>query len=108
MRRREIVYLLGGVLAIAPLAAWAQESKRIYRIGVISRSPRMAINYVAFFDELQKLGLVEGQNLIVDARGFAARSEQFPELALALVDSHIDALVCGGDLAIRAAQQSHR
>ncbi len=104
MRRREFVYLLGGVAAVAPLAAWAEESKRTYRIGVITRSPRMGINYVAFFDELQKLGFVEGQNLIVDARGFAARSEQFPELALALVDSHVDALVCGGDLAIRAAQ----
>jgi putative tryptophan/tyrosine transport system substrate-binding protein len=105
MRRREFVNLLGGAVALAPLAAWAQEFKRTYRIGVITRSPRMAINYVAFFDELQRLGFVEGQNLIVDARGFAARSEQFPELALALVDSHVDALVCGGDLAIRAAQQ---
>ena len=92
-------------MAVAPLAAWAQESKRAYRIGVITFSPRMAINYVAFFDELQKLGFVEGENLIVDARGFAARSEQFSELALALVGSHVDALVCGGDLAIRAAQQ---
>jgi putative tryptophan/tyrosine transport system substrate-binding protein len=105
MRRREFVYLFGGVIAVTPLAAWAQESKRTYRIGVITLLPRMAINYVAFFDELQKLGFVEGQNLIVDARGFAARSEQFSELALALVDSHVDALVCGGDLAIRAAQQ---
>jgi ABC-type uncharacterized transport system substrate-binding protein len=106
MRRREFVNLLGGaVVVVAPLAAWAQEFKRTYRIGVITRSPRMAKNYVAFFDELQRLGFVEGQNLIVDARGFAARSEQFPELALALVDSHVDALVCGGDLAIRAAQQ---
>jgi putative tryptophan/tyrosine transport system substrate-binding protein len=105
MRRREFVNLFGGVAAVALLAAWAQEFKRTYHIGVITLNARMAVNYVAFFDELQKLGLVEGQNLIVDARGFAARSEQFPELALALIDSHVDALVCGGDLAIRAAQQ---
>jgi putative ABC transport system substrate-binding protein len=106
MRRREFITLLSGAAAIWPLAASAQEFKRTYRIGVITRSPRMAVNYVAFFDELQRLGFVEGQNLIVDARGFAARSEQFSELALALVGSNVDAFVCGGDLAIRAAQQA--
>jgi hypothetical protein len=57
------------------------------------------------FGELQNLRLREGQNLVVDSRGFAARSEQFSELALALAASRIDALVCGGELAIRAAQQ---
>jgi putative ABC transport system substrate-binding protein len=106
MRRREFIALIGGSVTAWPLAARAQEFKRTYRIGVITRSPRMAVNYVAFFDELQRLGFVEGQNLIVDARGFAARSEQFSELALALASSNVDALVCGGDLAIRAAQQA--
>jgi putative ABC transport system substrate-binding protein len=106
VRRRDFINLLSSVVVFGPVAASAQEFKRNYRIGVITRSPRMAVNYVAFFDELQKLGLVEGQNLNVDARGFAARSEQFPELALALVNSNVDALVCGGDLAIRAAQQA--
>lgn len=106
MRRREFITLLSCAAANWPRAAWAQEFKRTYRIGVITRSPRMAVNYVAFFDELQRLDFVEGQNLIVDARGFAARSEQFSELALALVGSNVDAFVCGGDLAIRAAQQA--
>jgi len=106
MRRREFITLLSGAAATWPLAAWAQEFKRTYRIGVITRSPRMAVNYVAFFDELQRLGFVEGQNLIVDARGFAARSEQFSELALALAGSNVDAFVCGGDLPIRACQQA--
>ena len=106
MRRREFLGVLGSAVALAPVALLAQEPERIYRIGVMTRSPRMAVNYVAFFDELRRLGFVEGQNLIVDARGFAVRSEQFPDLALALVNSSIDAFVCGGDLAIRAAQQA--
>jgi putative ABC transport system substrate-binding protein len=106
MRRREFIAAIGSAAIFRPFAARAQESNRTYRIGVISRSPRMSVNYVAFFDELQKLGFIEGQNLAVDARGFAARSEQFSELALALVNSNVDALVCGGDLAIRAAQQA--
>jgi putative ABC transport system substrate-binding protein len=104
VRRREFVRLLCSAVAIAPFAAWAQEANRTYHIGVITRSPRLGINYVAFFDELQRLGFIEGQNLIVDSRGFAARSEQFSELALSLFNSGIEAFVCGGDLAIRAAQ----
>jgi putative tryptophan/tyrosine transport system substrate-binding protein len=106
LKRREFIALIGGATLGCPLAASAQESGRSYRIGVITRSPRMGTNYVAFFDELRRQGFVEGQNLAVDARGFAARSEQFPELAAALVNSGIDALVCGGAAAIRAAQHA--
>jgi putative ABC transport system substrate-binding protein len=106
MRRREFIALIGGATTTWPVAAWAQEFKRTYRIGVITNSPRMGVNYVAFFDELRRSGFVEGQNLIVDDRGFAARSERFSELALALAASNIDAFVCGGDLAIRACQQA--
>src|SRR5271166_4686262 len=96
-RRQFITLIAGGVGAFLPTFVWAQEAGRTYHIGVIARSPRMAVNYVAFFDELRRLGFVEGQNLAVDARGFAARSEQFPELAAALVNSGVDALVCGGN-----------
>jgi putative ABC transport system substrate-binding protein len=106
LKRREVIAILSGVGVVIPLAAWTQEAGRTYHIGVMTRSPRMAVNYVAFFDELRRLGFVEGQNLAVDARGFAARSEQFPELARALVSSGVDALVCGGDAAIRAAQHA--
>jgi ABC-type uncharacterized transport system substrate-binding protein len=104
--RRAFVTLIGTTVVLAPVALSAQEARRSYRIGVMTRSPRMAVNYVAFFDELRRLGFIEGQNLFVDARGFAARSEQFPELADALVKSAVDALVCGGDAAFRAAQRA--
>jgi putative ABC transport system substrate-binding protein len=106
MKRREFITLLSGATLLAPLAASAQEAGRTYRIAVMTRSPRTAVNYVAFFDELHKQGFVEGQNLAVDARGFAAHSEQFLELAMELVKSNLDALVCGADAAIRAAQQA--
>jgi len=105
-RRQFITLIAGGAGTLLPMLVWAQEAGRTYHIGVITRSPRMAVNYVAFFDGLRRLGFVEGQNLAVDARGFAAHSEQFPELAAALVNSGVDALVCGGDAAIRAAQHA--
>jgi putative ABC transport system substrate-binding protein len=106
LRRRQFITLLGGAAVAWSISTLAQDAGRTYRIAILSRSPRSAVNYVAFFDELRKLGFVEGQNLAVDTRGFGASSEQFPELAMELVKSNLDVLVCGSDAAIRAAQQA--
>src|SRR5258708_681293 len=103
---RRTVLLQGGALLLAPLAASAQEGKRSYRIGVLTPAPRRSPNYVALFDELRKFGLAEGENLFVVGRGFASRSEQFPEFATELAAAEVDAILCGGDDAIRAAQKA--
>src|SRR5262249_49095392 len=57
-----------------------------------------------FYDELRRLGFVEGQNLIVDSRGYAVRTEQFPAVAAELVKAQVDAILAGGAAAARAAQ----
>jgi len=38
---------------------------------------------MAFLDELRRYGFVEGQNLIVDQRGFSTDYNKFPEVAAA-------------------------
>ena len=107
MRRRDFIKAIAGsILPTGQPAARAQDADRIYRIAVLSLEPRTAANYVAFFDELRKLGFEEGRNLVVDGRGFDARSDQFPDLAATAVMSHVDALVCGGTAGIRAAQRA--
>jgi putative tryptophan/tyrosine transport system substrate-binding protein len=63
---------------------------------------------VAFFDELRQLGIVEGQQLTVDPRGFKVRESQFPALAIELVASGVSAILTGGDAATRAAQAATR
>src|SRR5260370_32681234 len=105
LTRRRIL-LQAGALLLAPLAASAQEAKRSYRIGIMTPAPRQSPNYVALFDELRKYGFAEGENLLVVGRGFASRSEQFPEFALELAAAGVDAILCGGDDAIRAARQA--
>jgi putative tryptophan/tyrosine transport system substrate-binding protein len=59
---------------------------------------------VPWFDELGRLGFVEGRNLAVDRRGFGAAYDQFATLAADLAGSGVDAIICGGDAATRAAQ----
>jgi putative ABC transport system substrate-binding protein len=104
MRRRAFITLVGGA-AVWPLAAQAQEAGRSYRLGIFSSTPRADPGHDAFFDELRRNGFVEGQNLMVDARGFGLLKEQFAEIAATLARSNPDAIQCsGGDPAMRALQ----
>jgi putative tryptophan/tyrosine transport system substrate-binding protein len=107
MKRREFITLLGRAAVAWPLAAGAQEPGRTYRLGGgLTPSPRDAPHYAALFDELRRLGFIEGQNLTIDWRGYELRTEQFPETALELVKAKSDVIFCAGDVAVRAAQQA--
>jgi putative ABC transport system substrate-binding protein len=105
VKRREFITLLGGTVTFSPWFADAQEG-RTYRLGVLNTQERTALAFAAFFDELRLLGFIEGKNLIVDGRGFGARTEQFPALAVELAQAKVDAIVCGGPAATRAAQRA--
>ena len=99
------ISLVVGTLAL-PLAGHAQEPGRIYRLGGLFAGPRDAPQHVAFFDELRRVGFVLGQNLDVHARGYGLRTDGFPDIARELVNAKVDVILCGGDAAIRAAQQA--
>jgi putative tryptophan/tyrosine transport system substrate-binding protein len=105
LRRREFIALVGGAIAW-PLAARAQEAARNYRVGGLTPSARDAPHYVALFDELRRLGFIEGQNLGIDGRGYGVPNDQFVEIAVELVKTGIDAFFCAGDAATRAAQSA--
>jgi putative tryptophan/tyrosine transport system substrate-binding protein len=105
LRRRELIMLLGGAAAW-PLDVFAQEPGRTYRLGGLHQSPSDAPHQVALRDELRRTGFIEGQNLNVDWRGYGLRSEQLAEHAAEIVKVPVDVIVCGGDAAIRAAQQA--
>jgi putative ABC transport system substrate-binding protein len=72
MRRREFITLLGGVAGAWPLAARAQQTERMRRIGVLL--PATADNSTfqswvgAFFRGLTLLGWSNGRNLRVESR----------------------------------------
>jgi putative tryptophan/tyrosine transport system substrate-binding protein len=105
IKRREFITLLGGAAAW-PLAARAQEPGRIYRLGMVHSSPRAAPHHRALFEELRRLGFIEGQNLVVDLAGYGLTVEQFEQHAAELVRARVDVILAGGDAAVRAAQQA--
>lgn len=84
MRRREFIALLGSA-AVWPLAAHAQQSKKIPRLCFLtfdpgtlqSRSPR----FDAFFNTLRELGYVDGQTIAIDYLSANGRNDRFPALA---------------------------
>jgi putative tryptophan/tyrosine transport system substrate-binding protein len=105
MRRRDFITLIGGAAAW-PALARGQEAGRTYRLGCLFASPRDAPHYVALFDELQRLGFIEGQNLVIDTVGFGLSSERMEVRAADLVKAGVDVILVGGDPAVRAAQRA--
>ena len=103
MRRRDLIMLLGGAALLCTATGRAQEPGRVYRLGMLSDSPREDASIVALFDELRRLGFVEGRNLRVEGR-FAIRDEETPEVAAMLVAAGVDAIWTGGHPRTHAAQ----
>src|SRR5262245_45738491 len=97
MRRREFITLLGGAVSW-PLAAHAQQSGKVWRIGMLEMIAPTAnsSNLDSFRKGLRDLGYVEGQNLIIDYRSADGRAERFPSLATELVQLKIDLFVTRG------------
>ena len=85
MSRREFISLLGGAAAW-PLAARAQQSGRIVRIGNLSTAnPRSAPFYQSFERRLRDLGHIEGQNIVFEYRNAEGEVDRLPDLAAELV-----------------------
>jgi hypothetical protein len=105
---RLIGLVLAFSLTLLPLAARAQESGKVYKIGWLAgfpleaqgkTRPGSAVAWRAFTDGLRDLGWVENQG----------RPERYPRLAAELVVLKPDILSTGqGELAIRGTQGSHR
>jgi ABC-type uncharacterized transport system substrate-binding protein len=99
---------MGGLLA-APLAAEAQQTAKIARIGYLSSN--VAANsqlQEAFLEGLRDLGYVEGRNVVIEYRDAEGKFERLPALAAELVALKVDVIVAGGNLHALAAKQATR
>jgi putative ABC transport system substrate-binding protein len=65
MRRRDFIRLLGGAAAGLPLAARAQQTAKVHRIGLLSP---ISHGLDAFRDGLRALGYVESHSILIEHR----------------------------------------
>jgi putative ABC transport system substrate-binding protein len=110
MRRREVITLLGGAAAAWPLAARAQQVRKVWRIGFLAGAMRPtqlgSSVYAGFLRGMRELGYVEGQDFVMEWRFAEGRFELFPELAAEFVQLNADVIVLGSTNAVPAAQRA--
>lgn len=109
-RRRFIGALAGGVVS-APLAARAQPSEKVYRIGYMSIPSRQSAADLidrVFLPALRERGLVEGKNLRIEWRWAAGRPERLPGFAAELVALGVDLIVAPQSDSALAAKRATR
>jgi putative ABC transport system substrate-binding protein len=109
MRRREFITLLGGAAAW-PVAARAQQSGRMRRIGVLMSSgaddPEGQTRFAAFLQGLQERDWSVGRNVRIDTRWGAGNAELYRRYAAELVALAPDVLLAGGGIALRPLREA--
>jgi putative tryptophan/tyrosine transport system substrate-binding protein len=91
-------------------AAWAQQSAKIPRIGILELASHAASasQFKALQQGLRELGYIEGKNFILEYRFADGKLDRLPELAADLVSSKVDVIVTRSTGAIRAAMNASK
>jgi putative ABC transport system substrate-binding protein len=97
MRRREFITLVGGAAAAWPLAARAQQTNRIPRVGVLlgigENEPETKTRVKGFQQGLRDLGWFESQNIRIDYRFGAGNPDLINKYVAELVALAPDVIV---------------
>ena len=108
--RRELLIALGAYVFATPLACFAQQQGKIWRVGFLSLRSRPASlesdTFGAFSNGMRELGYVEGKNLVIEWRFADNKYERLPDLAADLVRLKVDVIVTAGPAATSAAQKA--
>jgi putative tryptophan/tyrosine transport system substrate-binding protein len=108
MRRREFIAGLGGIVAW-PAAGSAQQSAKIYRVGLLATGGAFGSGderRKTILEGLATRGFVEGQNLVFDVRWGEGRNDRLSQLAAALKAANADVIVTFGYPAALAAKEA--
>ena len=108
VRRRQFITLIGGGAAAWPLAARAQQSGKLPKIGLLG-SGTAAVQgpwVAAFVQRMRELGWIEGRTVVLEVRWAEGRPERFTEIAAEFVRLKVDVIVTYGTAAVIAAKQA--
>jgi putative ABC transport system substrate-binding protein len=105
--RRVFISLLGGAAAAWPLAVQAQQTTRLFRIGVLAfgQDPGSPL-FDAFRDEMRKLGYTDGQSYVLEFRAAQGDADRTQSFAAELARLPVDVIVTDGGSASLAAKQA--
>jgi putative tryptophan/tyrosine transport system substrate-binding protein len=106
--RRKVLLALGSSALVLPFRSLAQQAKP-WRIGFLGLAPASgwASEIEALKVGLRDLGYLEGKNVLIEFR-WAAKVEQFPELAAELVRMKVDVIVAPASTQVEPARQATR
>jgi ABC-type uncharacterized transport system substrate-binding protein len=102
MDRRAFLAGSAALLA-APLAAEAQQARKVPRVGILLLSDAQSVPD-AFRQGLRDLGYVEGQTIALEYRWAEGKEERFPGLASELVHLRVDVIFAAVAAAAQAAK----
>jgi putative tryptophan/tyrosine transport system substrate-binding protein len=106
MRRRQLLLLLAGAMAMAP--PLQAQQKALPMIGFLSSGlpdPNAAI-VAAFRKGLSETGYVDGQNLAIEFRWAEGHYDRLPAMAADFVGRKVDVIWAGGTPSILAAKNA--
>jgi putative tryptophan/tyrosine transport system substrate-binding protein len=111
MRRRQFITLLGGAAAW-PLAARAQQGKRMRRVGALmpyaANDPHAQARNAAFLQGLQQLGWTVGTNVQIDYRWSAGNEDDTRKYAAELIALAPDVIFASGSAAVGPLRRATR
>jgi putative ABC transport system substrate-binding protein len=112
VKRREFITLLGGAAATWPLAARAQQTDRMRRIGVLTPfaadDAERHARLTAFAQGLQQLGWTVGQNIRIDYRWGDGKPASMRKLADELASLAPDVILANSSAAVSPLLQATR
>jgi len=108
MRRREFITFLGGAIIEWPLSARAQQSRKMYVIGLLSSGVEFTCSELraVLIGALQELGWAEGKNIVFESRCAEDRLDRLSGLVAELVRLNVDVIVTRGTPAALVVKQA--
>jgi putative ABC transport system substrate-binding protein len=92
MKRRTFIVLLGGAAAAWPLAARAQQPRKVWRLGVLQPGAPPEPLLETIKDGLRDLGYMEGRDIVFEVRWAEGKHDRLAGLAAELVGLKVDVI----------------
>ena len=108
MKRKISILTLCAMLFALCGSVGAQQAGKVPRIGVLDNTTASgsADRLEAFWQEVRKLGWIEGKNITIEYRFTEGKNSRLPELAADLVRLKVDLIVVTGTIAALAAKRA--